>query len=134
MVDVRDLAEAHIQALVVPETGGQRFAISKTTFAWQDVLDQLSKKIDKSDEMKALFSKFNYGNPGAGKGQPAVGMYFLLNLSCIELTKKLFQVLSSEKSQRVLGMKYRSLEDTIDATIDALVERNRQGWNWMVVR
>lgn len=35
-VDVRDVAQAHVRALEVPEAGGQRFIIASGPWIWQD--------------------------------------------------------------------------------------------------
>lgn len=77
MVDVRDLAQAHVQALTVPEAGGNRFAISCKPYTWQDVLDSIADAIDKSPNMKTIFNDFKPGRRGAGKEHPAIRMCIL---------------------------------------------------------
>jgi nucleoside-diphosphate-sugar epimerase len=40
MVDVRDLAVAHVLAYEKPEAGGQRYIIAKDNYDWQEVLSR----------------------------------------------------------------------------------------------
>ncbi|KDQ18875.1 hypothetical protein BOTBODRAFT_28363 [Botryobasidium botryosum FD-172 SS1] len=43
VVDVRDVALAHVRALEVEEAGGQRFIVTKTSFSWQLIYDTLQQ-------------------------------------------------------------------------------------------
>lgn len=61
-VDVRDLALAHVKAIMVEEAGGNRFAISKQPYSWQDALDVANK----NEEIKKAFPKMPVGKVGAG--------------------------------------------------------------------
>ncbi|KAF8155219.1 NAD-P-binding protein [Mycena galopus ATCC 62051] len=94
--DVRDVALAHVRALEREEAGGERIIINAGTFAWQDWLDAAPAD-----------SKYMKGTPGAGKD--AVHLFQFKN----------------DKSIRILGMEYRSMEDTAAATI---ADYKTRGW------
>ncbi|KAJ3039262.1 methylglyoxal reductase (NADPH-dependent) gre2 [Rhizophlyctis rosea] len=40
-IDVRDVAKAHVEALIRPEAGGQRFLVSAGNFSWQEAANVL---------------------------------------------------------------------------------------------
>ena len=91
--DVRDVADAHVLATKVEAAGGERFAITAGAFTWQKFRDAVN----------AAGVKANKGYPGA----PAVGDGVLLY----------------GKSQKILGIKYRSLEEVAVATAKNLTEK-----------
>ncbi|KAJ6616017.1 NAD-P-binding protein [Mycena sp. CBHHK59/15] len=95
-VDVRDLARAHVLALLRAEAGGERVIVSAGPFVWQDWLDAAPRS-----------PKFEKGVPGAGK-------------SAVHLIRY-----DASKSQRVLGMTYRSMEET---TKDTVADWEAKGW------
>ena len=86
--DVRDLAEAHLLAATVPEASNSRFVICAGQASSQNISDLLRSKIPE------LQDRTPKGVPGG-------------NL----LPKKAFFG-SSEKAQKVLGLKFRSKEET----------------------
>ncbi|KAI5993189.1 hypothetical protein EDC04DRAFT_2910899 [Pisolithus marmoratus] len=105
-VDVRDVAKAHRLALEKQEAGGERIIISSGLFKWQDFIDaanalspppQLSKPIPK-------------GQPGSGTGHP----------DTVHLV-----IFDTSKSDRVLGLKYRTIETT---TKDTFADYQARGW------
>ncbi|KAF8155208.1 NAD-P-binding protein [Mycena galopus ATCC 62051] len=87
-IDVRDLALAHVRALEKEGAGGERIIITAGAFAWQDWLDAAPPD-----------SKYLKGTPGAGKDAVHLLRY------------------KNDKSIRILGMEYRSMEETAAATI-----------------
>ncbi|KAJ7033273.1 D-lactaldehyde dehydrogenase [Mycena alexandri] len=95
-IDVRDLALAHVRALQKEEAGGERMIITAGAFAWQDWLDAAPAS-----------SKYQKGTPGAGRD-----MVHLLRYK-------------NEKGIRILGMQYRSMEDTAAAVI---TDYEARGW------
>ncbi|KAJ7813659.1 D-lactaldehyde dehydrogenase [Mycena olivaceomarginata] len=97
-VDVRDIALAHVLALQKQEAGGERTIISAGAFKWQDWLDAAPA------ESK---SKYQKGTPGAGKDAVHPVRY------------------DASKSKRILGMQYRSMEETAEAVVDDYEQR---GW------
>lgn len=86
-VDVRDLAAAEIQAFETPAAGGQRFLLG-IHFDYQTTADLVRENLP---EIK---SKIPEGTPGAGLTQPIYG------LDC-------------SKAEKVLGVKFRPLKDTV---------------------
>ncbi|KIJ53250.1 hypothetical protein M422DRAFT_222631 [Sphaerobolus stellatus SS14] len=105
-VDVRDVAEAHVKALVVNEAGGQRFIISEGNFIWQDFLDAIH-----APPPDPLFENVPVGEPGAGKGYKH------------DIT------LDTTKAREVLGMKFRTVEESgkeIARSLLGLAKQN--GW------
>lgn len=87
-VDVRDLADAHWLAITTPEASNTRMIICGGRVTSQNISDMLREKMP---ELRAIVPK---GIPG---GNP--------------LPKNAYSF-SSEKAQRVLGLKFRSQEET----------------------
>ncbi|KAJ7466026.1 D-lactaldehyde dehydrogenase [Mycena latifolia] len=88
-VDVRDLARAHVLALVKAAAGGERIIISAGSFVWQDCLDAAP---DSPQDQK--------GVPGGEKGAVRRIRF------------------DASKSARVLGMTaYRGLEEMVRDTV-----------------
>jgi len=86
--DVRDLADAHVLAAEVPRAAGQRFIVCAGRVASQEISDLLRARIP---ELEARTPR---GSPGA-EGLPE-GQY-----AC-----------SSGKAEEVLGLTFRSKEET----------------------
>ncbi|KAI1502049.1 NAD(P)-binding protein [Biscogniauxia marginata] len=95
--DVRVVAEAHIRALEVPEAGGQRFLIG------QDYRHQLAVDIAR-EAFPELRDRLPEGRPG--HVEPAYSI-------------------DGSKASRVLGIKYRTLDETIKDTFEQLL-RDKQ--------
>jgi len=95
-VDVRDLAEAHVRAIQVEEAGGSRYVLSAGPFTMQDLLDSLNTP---------EFSDTRKGKPGAGKSVQHDVLY------------------DSSLAERVLGIKFTSLEDSTRDMVSSLRER-----------
>ncbi|OGM41061.1 hypothetical protein ABOM_010245 [Aspergillus bombycis] len=88
-VDVRDVAQAHLSAYEVPAAGNERFFITKGNFTYQQFVDVLRANLP---EIK---DRIPVGNPGTG-----------------DVPSDVYTV-DTSKSQKVLGLEYRSLEETI---------------------
>jgi len=97
-IDVRDLAQAHVRAIQVEEAAGSRYILSAGAFTFQDLLDGLNTP---------EFSDVRKGNPGAGKNAQHPVNY------------------DSSHAQKVLGLKFTSLEDCAKDMASSLRER---GW------
>jgi len=103
--DVRDVAEAHIKALQVPEAGGNRFIISIGPFCYQDFTDILKAKVpDWPHET---------GAPGAAA-------------AATDPSKMM--VLDGSQASRILGLKYRSKEEFTMDMYHSIVQREKAGW------
>ncbi|KAI0635002.1 NAD-P-binding protein [Trametes polyzona] len=97
-VDVRDLALAHVLALKKPEAGGERIIVSAGPYKWQDFVNAAHK----------LNPKIPAGNTSY---DPAKATH-------------LFQY-APDKQRRILGVPFRSLEET---TKDTLEDFKARGW------
>ncbi|CAG8390332.1 unnamed protein product [Penicillium salamii] len=94
-VDVRDVALAHVKAIEVSEAGGERFFITAGFYS--------NKKI--ADIARETHPEFEEKLPPADSVDDSPNTYGYDN----------------SKSQKVLGLEYRSLERTVKDTIDSLV-------------
>ncbi|RAL67564.1 hypothetical protein DID88_008319 [Monilinia fructigena] len=86
--DVRDLAEAHLLAATLPEASGQRFIVCEGQISSQNISDILRKNILELEE------RTPEGVPGEKGLEDG-------SFTC-----------SSEKIQNILGLKFRSKENT----------------------
>ncbi|KAF8859161.1 NAD(P)-binding protein [Acephala macrosclerotiorum] len=85
-VDVRDLAIAHVRAVVTPEVGGQRIIVGSKSVSSQEIADLLRN------------------NFGELEGRTPIGMP-----GTISLTEGAYSV-SNEKAKKLLGLTFRSDE------------------------
>ncbi|KAJ5345954.1 NAD dependent epimerase/dehydratase [Penicillium brevicompactum] len=97
-VDVRDVAEAHFRAYEIPEAGGERFFICKGNFTYQKFVDVLREKLPE------IMDRVPVGNTGTGNVPSDV------------------YTIDNSKSQKVLGIKYFELEETIVDAARSLLE------------
>ncbi|KAH9855693.1 NAD-P-binding protein [Lenzites betulinus] len=97
-VDVRDLALAHVLALKKQEAGGERIIVSAGPYKWQDWVNAAHK----------LDPKISAGNTAYDPAKAA----------------HLFQY-SPDKERKLLGVPFRTLEQTTKDTLDDLRAR---GW------
>lgn len=96
-VDVRDLALAHVKAIEVPEAGGKRFFITEGIFSNKqlaDVLRETHPELRSKLPSEDAKDDFPYG--------------------AFEL--------DNTRSKEVLGIKYKSLKETVKDTADSLLE------------
>ena len=92
VVDVRDVAAAHVRAIQTPEAGGERFAPTIGQWTWQNVVDIVHDASWIPQEYKDKVPKGKRGDYGAKQNN-----------------------LSGAKSERVLGVEYHSLKSTIES-------------------
>jgi len=97
---VRDVALAHLRAYEVEEAAGQRFLVGNH-FDYQTAVDVIRKQFPELQE------RTPEGVLGAGA------------------TEKVYQV-NGSKAERVLGLKYTSLEVTLRETVEGLLEAERR--------
>ncbi|CDR98964.1 hypothetical protein [Sporisorium scitamineum] len=105
-VDVRDVAYAHLEALVRPDAGGNRFATSLRPFTYQDVVDIVHSDSNVPADWK---KQVPTGKPGQG--------------STIKQNE-----LDGSKATRVLGLKYIQLKHVEDM-VASLADYEKQGWS-----
>ncbi|OOO13804.1 NAD-dependent epimerase/dehydratase [Aspergillus oryzae] len=97
-VDVRDVAQAHLKAYEVPEAGGERFFICAGNYSYQQIADILREKVPEVKDRVPI------GKPGSGFG--GVELY----------------TPDAGKSQRILGLRYRGLEESAVDSAYAFLE------------
>jgi len=96
-VDVRDLALAHVKAIEVPEAAGKRFFILEGYFTNKEIAEIIRKNFPELEaELPAKDVK--------GGGYPEEGLYKFDN----------------SRTVQVLGIKFRSLEESIVDTVKSL--------------
>ncbi|KAF6741322.1 D-lactaldehyde dehydrogenase, partial [Ephemerocybe angulata] len=95
-VDVRDIAEAHVRAMETSEAGGERIIVSEGTFFLNEWFD-LANKAGAEFYPGRTFPK---GKLETTKDELASEIYF-----------------NTVKEKRILGMKYRTKEETTRDTL-----------------
>ncbi|KAF4777246.1 NAD dependent epimerase/dehydratase [Colletotrichum scovillei] len=101
-VDVRDVARAHLLAATTPEAGGKRFLVSPGGVSNQRLANVLREKLPQWE------GRIPKGNPA--KAALAEGMFGV----------------DASLAEKVLGMEYRPLEDTIgDIAVQFVELENR---------
>ena len=119
-IDVRDVAEAHIRALEIPEAGGKRFIITSGNFTWQDWCTSLSfmalfwlcylfnwPLVDTINALGFQGTNVPIGTPGSGTHMKHPHIY------------------DASRARDVLGMVFRSKEETAKDSIESFRAR---GW------
>ncbi len=113
IVDVRDVAAAHVAAMEVPEAAGERFATAGDYYWFTDIADVLrekypayAKKIPSRKLPSFLVSILTIFNPVMKQIVP-------------ELDKRRY--VNAEKAQRVLGVNFRPGKESILAGADSLI-------------
>ncbi|KAE8415029.1 hypothetical protein BDV36DRAFT_311279 [Aspergillus pseudocaelatus] len=101
-VDVRDVAQAHLRAYEISEAGGERFFICAGNYSYQQIADILREKVP---EVK---NRVPLGRPGSGFG--GAELY----------------TPDAGKSQRILGLRYRGLEESVVDSAYAFLELEKQ--------
>ena len=96
--DVRDIALAHIKAATVPEAAGLRFVICEGQISSQEISDLLRKHIPELEQRTPI------GVPGGNK----------LDINQYNCSSKL--------AEKVLGLKFRSKEETFVDLAKQLLE------------
>lgn len=95
-VDVRDVALAHVRAIEVPEAGGERFFVVAGFFSNKELADMA----------RETHSKLESKLPPAD--------------SSSDFPENIYEI-DNNKSQKILGIKYRPLKQTVSDTIDSLL-------------
>ncbi|KAF9257411.1 D-lactaldehyde dehydrogenase [Marasmius fiardii PR-910] len=109
-VDVRDVAEAHVRALIKGEAGGKRIILSAEPFSWQEWLD-VANSLSPPPYTKHPLA---HGHPGTGREEPW----------CTYITERAKQILGMSNDEGV-EWRYRTKEETAR---DTLAEFAAKGW------
>ncbi|KAF6750212.1 D-lactaldehyde dehydrogenase [Ephemerocybe angulata] len=99
-VDVRDIAEAHVRAMEVEEAGGERIIVSEGTYRFQEWLD-LANKVGAQ-----IYPGRSFPTAEVAEGESASAVYY-----------------DTAKEKRILGIKYRTKEETTGDTLHWGAER-----------
>jgi len=102
-VDVRDVASAHIQAATLPEASNQRFILCAGQIGSQEISDMLRKNLPE------LMERTPIGKPGVSS-LPATAY-----------------MCSSAKAQKVLGLVFKSKEETFVELAKQLLDIEKKG-------
>lgn len=94
--DVRDVAQAHLQGFEKPEAANQRFLVAGGQFGYQASADIIRKNVPE------LKNRVLEGKPGSGAEEKTY-------------------IANGSKAERVLGLKYHSLETSITDLASNLV-------------
>ncbi|EST07003.1 3-beta hydroxysteroid dehydrogenase/isomerase [Kalmanozyma brasiliensis GHG001] len=105
-VDVRDVAYAHVEALVRDDAGSNRFATSLGPFTYQDVVDIIHEDSSVPEEWK---KQVPVGKKGAGK----------------EVKQN---ELDGSKATKVLDLKYVQLKQVVQDMVASLADYEKRGW------
>lgn len=95
-VDVRDVALAHVRAIEVPEAGGQRFFVTGGYLSNKEIVDIIRE------------AHPNFESKLPPKDSPS------------DFPADIYGI-NNKKSLEVLGIKYRSLKQTVSDTVDSLL-------------
>lgn len=115
VVDVRDVADLHVRAMTDPSAAGQRFIAAAGDSVWladiarmlRDRLGDTAARVPTRETPDDVLRQAAKTNPALEPTAREVGR---------------FRHLSSEKAQRVLGWRPRSLEETVIATAESVLQ------------
>ncbi|WRT70961.1 uncharacterized protein IL334_007960 [Kwoniella shivajii] len=100
-VDVRDVASAEFRAMITPEAGGNRFCVSAGPYSGNDVCLVLNREMPTLRNIPTANTTPGYR----------------------EELAKTSNVVDGSKAARILGIEYRTIEDTVRDTVNSLVQR-----------
>lgn len=103
-VDVRDIAQAHVEAIEKPEAGNQRFLVSEGTFNIGQVADLIWKYYPERAQAKGV------PRSTPANGYPSEGTYRPDN----------------SKSKSILGIEYNSFESMLKDQMDQFLVLEKQ--------
>lgn len=114
VVDVRDVVDLHLRAMVHPEAAGERFIANKESSSLFGLANILRKRFPAfADKLPAKELTIEEVREVA-KTEPALREAAVL--------EGRIPVISNSKAQSILGWEPREITDTITATADALIE------------
>ncbi|UNI17596.1 hypothetical protein JDV02_003928 [Purpureocillium takamizusanense] len=99
-VDVRDVADAHVRALRVPEAGGARFLLGQGVYCNQELADVGRRVATK------FADRIPVGEPGRRESHTHFGV-------------------DASDTERVLGIRWRGLDDCLGELLPQLFEMER---------
>ncbi|XWW95803.1 hypothetical protein V2A60_003771 [Cordyceps javanica] len=111
-VDVRDVADAHVRALVVPEAGGRRYLLAQGVYCNQELADVARRVVPAAtappqSQSQSLHDRIPLGEPGRREADTHFGV-------------------DASETERVLGISWRGLDDCLRALVPQLFEIEEQ--------
>ncbi len=113
VADVRDVAEAHVLAMTIPQAAGERFIIAGEALSIKDIVKVLKRDFPAYGKKLPTFVLPNWLAGFASRFDPG------LKLIAAELGRD--ARISNEKARRLLGWKPRSEEEAIRASAESLI-------------
>lgn len=113
VADVRDVAEAHVLAMTIPQAAGERFIIAGEALSIKDIVKVLKRDFPAYGKKLPKFVLPNWLAGFASRFDPG------LKLIAGELGRD--ARISNEKARRLLGWKPRSEEEAIRASAASLI-------------
>ena len=113
VVDVRDVADAHLRAMLIPEAAGQRF-IAGGRFLWLKEIAEI---------LRSEFPERSGRIPKRVAPDWLVRLLAHFDPTIRLITGELSQdrSVSADKAKRLLGWTPRSAEETLTATVKSLI-------------
>lgn len=96
-VDVRDVADAHVRALAVPEAGGRRYLLAQGVYCNQEIADVARRVLSEHRD------RIPVGEPGTREADTHFGV-------------------DATETERVLGLSWRGLDDCLSSVLPQLFE------------
>ncbi len=116
VVDVRDVARAHVNGMEMPEADGQRFLLSSGTMMMIDMAKVLKSRFPASSSKLPRFQApglmvkiLSLFDPSVRGVLPEIGKRYGIN---------------NEKASKVLGIEFAKTEDALVAMGESLISRN----------
>jgi len=108
LVDVRDVAAVHVEALVHPEASNIRIGVSEGNHSYQEILDVVREE---DPELASKFPNANWGVPGAKPSSLPLGQ-------------------DGSLPERLFGFKYHTFKETALDIVRDLWEKSVEfGWD-----
>ncbi len=114
IVDVRDVAAAHLLAMTVPAAAGERFIVSAQTVSIMDIASILRRNFPAYAGKMPRFTLPNW--------LARIAARFDASLKLIQPELGRDARISNAKAQRVLGWRPRSKEEAVCATAQSLID------------
>lgn len=114
MVDVRDVAKAHVQALKMPEAAGQRFILTEDTHSMSDLAKELSKD----------YSSLGYPIPTRDLPHFLISIASIFDSEAAEARDiwGLHQTFDNAPSKQVLGINYIPLSKSAPQMVKSMLK------------
>jgi len=102
-VDVRDVAEAHIRAMLIPEVKGKRFIVYNNLISFSEIVDVLRKE----------FEKYGYSFPSKKVTVEELKQSNIPAIVTLAQFLRSFPIIDNKGSIEELKMQYRNIAETL---------------------